>query len=413
MTTVTVSRYDDAFATLRIRDLAQALYDEGAVIMEGVLLTLHGQAHRDRRRLENRVFRRDIFRYYERDVIPLTIERTIAPFVEQGRADLVVLGYRVTMNLTADFAGIDRPNQTPEETEALLGLVVKFSEGATLVHSKRDHEQVRAEVREALAVFDQVFLQPSIARRRELLASMERGDIDETELPRDVLTVLLRNEDRLPLPDDLLLREIAFYLQAGSHSTANSVTHAMHDIFEWCDAHPEDVARLETQALFLQRCIHESMRLHPASPVAWRKPLCPVELPSGEFVASGDKVVVDMRAANTDPAIFGGDAAEFNPARSLPRGVQPFGLTFGGGVHACPGQDLDGGAVPKPDVQSAPGQPLEDHLFGAVFLLVEALRSRGARRDPLRPAARDANTERPNWGQYFVVFEPAGRSVAT
>ena len=63
MTTVTVSGYDDAFATLRVRDLAQALYDEGAVIMEDVLLTLHGEAHRDRRRLENRVFRREIFRY--------------------------------------------------------------------------------------------------------------------------------------------------------------------------------------------------------------------------------------------------------------------------------------------------------------------------------------------------------------
>ena len=169
MTTITVSRYDDAFATLRVRDLAQALYDEGAVIMEGVLLTLHGKAHRDRRRLENRVFRREIFRYYEREVIPRTIERSIAPFVARGHADLVALGYRVTMNLTADFAGIDRPNQTSEETEALLALVVKFSEGATLVHSTRDHEQVRAEVRDALGEFDRIFLQPSIARRRELL----------------------------------------------------------------------------------------------------------------------------------------------------------------------------------------------------------------------------------------------------
>ncbi|MFP8882242.1 MAG: cytochrome P450 [Myxococcota bacterium] len=413
MTTITVSRYDDAFATLRVRDLAQALYDEGAVIMEGVLLTLHGKAHRDRRRLENRVFRREIFRYYEREVIPRTIERSIAPFVARGHADLVALGYRVTMNLTADFAGIDRPNQTSEETEALLALVVKFSEGATLVHSTRDHEQVRAEVRDALGEFDRIFLQPSIARRRELLARMERGDIDETELPKDVLTVLLRNEERLPLPEDLLRREIAFYLQAGSHSTANSVTHAMHEIFEWCDSHTEDVARLEAEPLFLQRCIHESMRLHPASPVAWRKPVCPVELPSGQSVGDGDKVVVDMCAANTDPAVFGDDAAEFNPHRSLAHGVQPFGLTFGGGIHACPGQDLDGGAVPKSESRDAPAASLEEHLFGTVFLLVESLRGRGARRDPARPPERDARTRRSNWGRYFVIFGDAGEPVGT
>ncbi len=413
MTTISVSRYDEAFATLRVRGLAQALYDEGAVIMEGVLLTLHGDAHRDRRRLENRVFRREFFRYYEREVIPRTIERTIAPFVARGCADLVVLGYRVTMNLTADFAGIDRPNQTPRETEALLALVVKFSEGATLVHSTRDHEMVRAEVRDALGEFDRVFLQPSIARRRELLARMERGEIDESVLPGDVLTVLLRNQERLPLPEDLLLREIAFYLQAGSHSTANSVTHAMHDLFEWCDSHPEDIARLETEPLFLQRCIHESMRLHPASPVAWRKPMGRVALPSGQSVGDGDKVVVDMRAANTDPAVFGADATQFNPYRSLPRGVQPFGLTFGGGIHACPGQDLDGGTVPKPELHGASGAALEEHLFGAVFLLVESLRGLGARRDTVRPPERDARTERSNWGQYFVVFNAASETLGT
>ena len=35
-----------------------------------------------------------------------------------------------------------------------------------------------------------------------------------------MLTVLLRNEDKLELPADVLKREMAFYLQAGSHSTS-------------------------------------------------------------------------------------------------------------------------------------------------------------------------------------------------
>ena len=66
-----------------------------------------------------------------------------------------------------------------------------------------------------------------------MIAKHARGEIDEDALPRDMLTVLLRNEDRLELPPDLLWREIAFYLQAGSHSTANSTVHAMHNIFQW------------------------------------------------------------------------------------------------------------------------------------------------------------------------------------
>ena len=46
------------------RDLKQALYDEGKVIMDGVLLTLHGEEHHKRRKLEHKVFQRDYFKLY-------------------------------------------------------------------------------------------------------------------------------------------------------------------------------------------------------------------------------------------------------------------------------------------------------------------------------------------------------------
>jgi cytochrome P450 len=397
--TVTVQSYRDVTHTLRNRFLKQALYDEGGVVMDDVLLTLHGEPHKDRRRLENRVFRREIFQAYEHDLFPPIIEKTLAPFVAAGGADLVDLGYRITMNLTADFAGIDRPDQSPAETEALLALVRKFSEGATLVHSTRDKEAVRDEVREALDAFAERFLEPSIARRRACLKRLEAGDADAAELPRDVLTVLLRNQDRLPLPAPVLRREMAFYLQAGAHSTANAATHAMHEIFTWCATHPEDEARLLRDPLFLQRCVHESLRLHPASPVAWRRPECPLTLDSGEVVAPADKVVVDMRAANRDPAVFGADADRFDPHRELPPDVPPFGLSFGKGMHACLGQDLDGGLVPRGDVDP------DSHLYGTVTLIVRMLRERGARPDPAAPPEPDANTERPNWGRYPIVFQ--------
>lgn len=396
--TVTVQTYREVAHTLRNRFLIQALYDEGGVVMEDVLLTLHGDAHRDRRRLENRVFRREIFRSYEQEIFPRTIARTLGPAVAAGRADLVELGYRITMNLTADFAGIDRPSQSTAETEALLALVRKFSEGATLVHSKRDKEEVRAEVRSALEEFDTRFLTPSIKRRREILERVTSGDSAERELPSDVLTVLLRNEDRLTLPAPVLRRELAFYLQAGAHSTANSATHAMHEIFQWCARHRDDAARLDRDPLFLQRCVHESLRLHPASPVAWRRPECPLELENGTAVAPADKVVVDMLRANRDPEVFGPDADRFNPHRELPRDVPPFGLTFGKGMHACLGQDLDGGLVPRGDADPA------SHLYGSVTLIVRMFREQQARPDPTGAPERDAKTERPNWGRYPILL---------
>ena len=144
-----VSGYHHALDSLRDPQLAQSLYDEGAVIMADVLLVLHGAQHRARRLLELKVFRRDFFRYYEYELFPVTLSQTMRPFVEAGHADLIDLGYRVTMNLTADFAGIDRPLKSARETEQLLALVMCFSEGATLVHSTRSKDAVRNEVRAA------------------------------------------------------------------------------------------------------------------------------------------------------------------------------------------------------------------------------------------------------------------------
>ena len=58
---ITIATFDEAKDTYRQKDLRQALYDAGEVIMGDVLVNLHGAEHRDRRRLENRLFRRETF----------------------------------------------------------------------------------------------------------------------------------------------------------------------------------------------------------------------------------------------------------------------------------------------------------------------------------------------------------------
>ena len=57
---VTVRSFADAKDVYRSRDLRQSLYDAGEVVMADVLVNLHGTEHRDRRRVENRLFRRDV-----------------------------------------------------------------------------------------------------------------------------------------------------------------------------------------------------------------------------------------------------------------------------------------------------------------------------------------------------------------
>ena len=79
-----ITDYQQAAKTLRQSDLRQGLYDEGAVLMDGVLVNLHGEKHRTRRSLENKVFRRGFFQHYEKKVFPDTLRTTIDGFVSDG-----------------------------------------------------------------------------------------------------------------------------------------------------------------------------------------------------------------------------------------------------------------------------------------------------------------------------------------
>lgn len=398
VSTVTITDLDDAKEMYRNKDLAQALYDEGE-IMNGVLVNLHADEHRSRRRLENRLFRRETLEHYEHDRFPPIIEATLAPHVAAGFGELVTLSHQLMMNLAAFNAGIDRPTGTAEETHRLYRQMMKFIEGATIAHTTRDKGIVNAEVAEAMGQFQTDFLDPSIARRQTMLADVAKGVLSSESLPKDVLTILLGNADNLHLPADIIQREIAFYLLAGAHTSATAFTRSLDNIFRWIDTHPEDEDRLRTDRLFVQRCVHETVRLNPSSPVAQRWVRADVTRRDGTTIPEGSKVIIDLMTVNRDPAIFGEDAATFNPHRTIKRDdVGPYGLSFGHGMHACIGQELAAGVL------LGEGDNLDKHLFGLATIAVQAMIDRGARQDPNDPAAIDANTSRPYWSRFPVVF---------
>jgi cytochrome P450 len=396
----TVCGYAEAFETLCDRRLVQSMYNECDELMERVLLTLHGEQHTRRRAIELKLFRRDFTRYYEREVYPGVLEHSIAPYLERGRMDLPEFGFRVNINLSARIAGIDRDlaSVTEDETQLLIKVVRKFSEGATLFHSTRDKDEVRREVAEALAVFEERFLRPSWERREQVLAAIASGRAAPEEAPRDILTVLLQYQAEQDLDDAMIRREVAFFMQAATHSSANAVVHAFHEITQWCATHPEDRVRIAEDPVFLQRCVHESLRLHPASPVAWRVADCPFQLASGDTVAAGDSVLIDLQHSNQDKARFGEDAQHFNPHRSVSDRTPPYALTFGVGVHTCFGRDLAGGALPTEDTDPA------THHYGTLTSLLRSLFAHDARPDPDNPPQRDAGTERANWARYPILL---------
>lgn len=399
-----LTTYADARDAFRCKELRQALYDAGERLMGDVVVNLHGPPHLARRRLENRLFRRDVFAWYEADVIPSIIETVLAASVAAGRGDLLVLARRTMITLSLGVAGVDRPAGTDAELDHLYALMDRLARASTVAHATGDVAAIVADGDAALAEFADEFYAPSLARREALVAAVERGDAEEAELPKDVLTTLLRNQDRLDLPPDVVLREAAYFPWVGSHSTSNQFVHAMHHVLTWLADHPDEPAeraRLVAEPIELQRFVHESLRLHPASPVAMRHVLADVTLKTGVQLAAGEQLSIDLRAANRDPAVFGADADAFDPYRALPDDVAPWGLSFGHGLHACLGQELAGGLQ---HVDAPPGDGPEQHLLGSIAVMAGVMLAAGARPDPEDPAERDATTTRDVFARYPVVF---------
>lgn len=386
---LSVTTHAGCVAALRHPALRQSLYDEAAVLMERVVVNLHGDEHRARRTEEARVFRKDVFLDYERRILPRVLDETIAPARAAGRADLVDLGYRILMNLTVDFTGIDRPLRSPEETGALLHLMREFSLAPALGQSRlADVAPLKARIVDAIEAFDAGFFTPSLDRR-----SGSDGE------PGDVLAALVGAGPRLAMTREEMLKESVFFVLAGAHTSIHSLTHAVHELFGWLGDNPARADRLQVEPFFVQRCVFESVRLHPSSPVARRRALAEVTLGEG-VAAEGEEVVVDLSAANRDRAVWGGDADMFDPERALPPGQFPYGLSMGHGMHACLGRNLAIGVVPRDGADPA------DHQYGTVPLILAALLRHGLRPNPDAAPEADTSSTRVTWARYPVVFDP-------
>lgn len=399
---IRLTTYADARDALRHKMLRQALYDDGEHLMRGVIVNLHGDDHLARRRLENRLFRRDTFAWFEAEVIPDIIHDVVAPARAAGRGELLTLARRTMLTLSLGVAGIDRAIGDEDELDEIYALMDRLARASTVAHATGDRTAIVADGDRALAEFATRFFEPSRVRRQALVDSAARDERAAGDLPRDVLTTLLRDHDRLDLAGDVVLREVAYFPWVGSHSTSNQLVHAMHHLFAWLARHPGDDVRqrLIVDAVERQRFVHESLRLHPASPVSVRHALADVRLKSGTMLPYGSLVTIDLRAANRDPTVFTGDPEAFDPHRDVPDGVAPWGLSFGHGAHACLGQELAAGLALALDDR------VEHHLLGAITVMAGVVLGAGARPDPDDPAQRDTTTRRDVFARYPVVFAP-------
>ncbi len=402
--TVTFDRYEAIRAALLDPGLSRTFdkrtYDEGN-IREGIVSISHGAVHRARRRVENTMFRAEVLRLYERDLFPRVMNDLLDRLIDAEEVDLFPIGELLSVVLAARRAGIDHDPSSVDQLRMLVRCVDAFSQGAAILDAK-DPDAVRALVRRTYTEFERDFVSPSAARRTALIQRMRAGELTEDELPQDILAVLLvhRDDPWLDLGDDgRLVREVATYLQGGTHTSAQTLVNAVDLIFATAD--PAAVLdRAARDTLFAQRAIQETLRLRPTTPKIRRRAEADTVV-AGTRIPKDALVILDILAANRDPKLFGERPDEFDPDRTIDPEVQRWGLSFGGGPHQCPGRSV-GGGFPVPN--SFEVDP--DHVHGLVALELQAVARRGVRPDPSRTPVRDTRTERfTRWAHYWVRFE--------
>ena len=408
--TIAFDRYDDIRTALFDPNLSRSFdkrsYEEGN-IRSGIVSIAHGAMHRARRRVENTQFRADVLRLYERELFPRVMNDLLDVLIARERVDLFPIGEMLSVVLAARRAGIEYDAHDLDDLRTLVRHVDAFSQGSAILDAK-DPDAVRALVRETYAEFERDFVRPAWAERAKLIERVRAGELSQDELPHDILTILLlhREDAQMELADDArIVREVATYLQGGTHTSAQTLVNALDLVFA-TDGYEPTVDRIAEDTLFAQRVVQETLRLRPTTPQMKRRAEAATEI-CGRRIPKDALVVLDVATANRDPRLFGADPERFDPGRTIDPTVARWGLSFGGGPHQCPGRAV-GGGFPIP----ADFHVDDDHVFGLVALELQAVANRGVRPDESATPERDLRTARfTRWLHYPVRFASLAGAV--
>jgi cytochrome P450 len=410
-TTVELTRYEDIKQALFNPNLSRTFdtrhYDQGN-IRDGIVSTQHGAVHRARRRVENTQFRPDKLRLYERELFPAVMNDLLDQLLVGDEIDLFAIGEMLACVLASRRAGLDIRERDLDELAVVAEFVDVFSQGAAILDA-RDPEAVRQLVYETYERFERDYVRPAWERRQGLLGAHARGEIGDDDLTHDILTALLqhRSEPGMELADDRrVVREVATYLQGGTHTTGQTICNAVDLLFEAAAERAGILDRVADDRLLAQRVVHETLRVRPTTPKIRRRAVTEVTV-GGRTVPPDSLVILDVVAGNREPGVFGADPDRFDPDRVVADDVPRWGLSFGAGPHICPGRTV-GGGLPTPDH----GELDEGHLYGLVALLLQELIRRGVEPLPGR-SERDTRTERFNrWAHFWVrLGEPRGATA--
>lgn len=382
MKTVSIIDLDLAREVLANNAFVQALYEDEQNLMDDVLLNLHGDSYRERREVVDRFFQSAKVDNYVEDSLPAILTDAYAAFDFNATADLVELSRFISVSIAADLVGIELDRSNLDQVSRLAWLTKRFVDIATLVHSNRHETEIRQEVDVAFEEFYENFYSPSLAKL----------DPRKQQVSENLILRYLRYQPRLKLSDDTMLREMVFLLHSSFGPLHVLLTNAVHESLMWIEAGENRLSALRTDKKLVAACVRETARLHPISPVAWRRSTDSIRLSNGLRMEPGDFAVIDLSSTNNDSDAFGDKTHTFNPVRHLRAKTCQSGLTFGYGLHQCPASRL---VVGKKNLEiDAIGPAILHWLF-----------NKGITQDKNTHAKPDGRTQRAQWRNYPIRFK--------
>jgi cytochrome P450 len=230
------------------------------------------------------------------------IDRHIDGFIERGHCDIVAeLAEPVPAETICRIVGVD---------DALVPQVRKA----------------------ALAMFAAQGDPEEFARRQADFGALTVGEVHARRAhPReDYLTHLSTVEvEGRPLDDADYVGLMAAFLGAGHHSTTSAMASLIYEVF----SRPALRDSLRDEPARIIVAVEETLRLHPPFFGFFRRTTRPVQVAGTDIPARCD-IYMGWAAANRDPTVFD-QPVDFRLDRPHERH-----LTFGFGIHTCPGAAL-------------------------------------------------------------------------
>jgi len=318
--------------------------DDGHVTVEefvgGMWTFTDGPEHRRRRKMVNSLVRPEALDAMRENYILPAVQRLLDEALAEPdadgryRTDLVELADRLFVGFGANMIGLT--DMDDPERQAKLRQIIPGIFGGVLAQFFDNRDAVFQMALAAKRTFVEEYYRPAHAAYREMYAKVERGEMEETEIPRSLMRLIVSKADPVYEDDEVGIRDAILVFNTAIGTSVQSVVHMVHDTAEWFDKHPEDRARTDDME-FLTQCMEETIRRKaPFISFLVRRAGEDVEI-GGESIREGDELHIEIPRANRDPEVFGPDAADFNPWRERPEKLPRYGIGFGSGPHACLG----------------------------------------------------------------------------